>query len=210
MSVTRSTRAIVLNKKDWREDDLLFSLFSEELGKIKVVATGAKKIKSKLVGHLSAPGIVEIHFAQGKSFKKLMHAYLVDPHDWEGEDDFYYLSLIYEIIDKSVGEDEVYERLWSLLVWVLQSVVKSRRPVEKKLFINIFIYRLLEILGYKVKIDKLGFGIKNRPHLIQIFEQLNSSEVSLSEKDIQVLFNFLRRYLIFHLEQPINGFSLIK
>ena len=64
MEKLQKTKAIVLSTKEWREDDLLFSFLTEDFGRIQAIATGSKKITSKLVGHLSTPGIVELIFVK--------------------------------------------------------------------------------------------------------------------------------------------------
>mgnify|MGYP003994390945 CR=1 FL=1 len=71
MEKTFKTKAIVLQKKNWRENDLLFSLYTKDFGRVEAVAVGARRVKSKLVGHLSGLGQVEVMFARGKRFNKV-------------------------------------------------------------------------------------------------------------------------------------------
>ncbi|MDP1629662.1 MAG: DNA repair protein RecO, partial [bacterium] len=46
------TEGIVLKKEDAGEADRRFLIFTENYGKIEVLAKGARKIKAKLAGHL--------------------------------------------------------------------------------------------------------------------------------------------------------------
>lgn len=59
-----TVNCIILGHKNFGEYDKLVFLYSQELGKIKVVAKGARKITSKFTGHLETLNIcqVELYF----------------------------------------------------------------------------------------------------------------------------------------------------
>ena len=44
--------AVVLRHNDWGEADRLLVLFTREMGKLRVIAKGARKIRSRKAGHL--------------------------------------------------------------------------------------------------------------------------------------------------------------
>lgn len=66
MEDTYNIKAIVLNRKSHGESDSRVAVYSLESGKMELVARGAKKIKSKLAGHLEPLNLVDIMVARGQ------------------------------------------------------------------------------------------------------------------------------------------------
>ena len=52
MSQTYTTEGIILKRKDYQENDRLFTIYSKDYGKIDLIAKGTKKISSKLNSYL--------------------------------------------------------------------------------------------------------------------------------------------------------------
>ncbi len=72
--MTRQVKGIILQKQDYRENDRLFSLYTDELGKIEAVARGARKIKSKMAGHLELFSIINLMVAPGRTYYQIAGA----------------------------------------------------------------------------------------------------------------------------------------
>ncbi len=68
MEPTFNTRAIILNKYDFREADSRIVVFSEDFGKMSLVLRGAKKAKSKLAGHTEPITLTRLMVVRGKDF----------------------------------------------------------------------------------------------------------------------------------------------
>jgi len=66
MDQTFNTRAVILDRKDYREDDSRIVVFSQERGKMGLVARGAKKLKSKLSGHIEPLTLSRLMVVKGK------------------------------------------------------------------------------------------------------------------------------------------------
>jgi DNA repair protein RecO (recombination protein O) len=60
------TRGVVLRAINLREADRILEIYSEDLGKVRAVARGLRKIQSKLAGHLEPFTYVELMFARGR------------------------------------------------------------------------------------------------------------------------------------------------
>lgn len=116
--------AIVLARQDFREDDLLVSCYTQKHGKIILRAVGAKKIKSKLAGHIEPMNLVEINWVAGKGSDKLIGASLIDSHRQIKDDDrkvnygFYFL----EVVDKSTRVHHADKRIFEFLRNVLDKL----------------------------------------------------------------------------------------
>jgi len=59
---------IVLSRKDHREADRWYSVFTREHGKIELLARGGHKILAKLTPHLEMPAIIDLHVVNGRQF----------------------------------------------------------------------------------------------------------------------------------------------
>lgn len=69
--MTFNTTAIILKRRDFREADLEITYLSKDYGKMRAVATGAKKIISKLASHLEPWREVRLMVVDGKYFDKI-------------------------------------------------------------------------------------------------------------------------------------------
>jgi DNA repair protein RecO (recombination protein O) len=68
MEQTYNTKAIILNRYDFREADSRIICFSADHGKLELVARGAKKIRSKSSGHLEPLTLSRLMVVHGKDF----------------------------------------------------------------------------------------------------------------------------------------------
>ncbi|NBS41090.1 DNA repair protein RecO [bacterium] len=66
-SLTHAT-GIVLSRKDHREADRWYSVFTREHGKVELLARGGHKILAKLTPHLEMPAIIDFHVVNGRQF----------------------------------------------------------------------------------------------------------------------------------------------
>jgi DNA repair protein RecO (recombination protein O) len=60
------TQAIVLGRTDYGEADRILTLLTPEYGKLRVIAKGVRRIKSKLAGGIELFSISEITFIKGR------------------------------------------------------------------------------------------------------------------------------------------------
>ena len=212
MERTYKTAAIALGQKQWRNDDLLFYFFTREFGRVESVATGARKIKSKLAGHLASPGIVEIIFINGKAQKKLTHAYLIKKYSFDSEQDWYYYNCLLELLVKSLPVGEKNDLVWKLLMWSLENIGLQNTDEGKKMILNLFIIKLMTILGYEISFDRAGtytnrFSLPDqiRQTIENIQQKTSNPRISISRENVKKMAVFLRKYLAYYLERPIHS-----
>jgi len=62
---TFRVEAVVLRHSDWGEADRLLSLYSREQGKLRAVAKGVRKVRSRKAGHLEPFTRVSLLLARG-------------------------------------------------------------------------------------------------------------------------------------------------
>jgi DNA repair protein RecO (recombination protein O) len=74
MSQTFRTHGIPLVKRSVRETDRVYSVLSEDRGKLELFATGSRKILSKLAGDMEHTGVLDVFVVRGRSFDRLAGA----------------------------------------------------------------------------------------------------------------------------------------
>lgn len=233
------TEAIVLTKKNWRENDLLFSFYTRDFGKIDAVATGARKVLSKLVGPLSSVGLVEILFIKGKTQNKITHTYLLSSWTFKTIDEFYFLASVREILMRFIQPGVPSKTMWQLFMWFSEKLTQAKDRETKRLLLNVFMIRSLRILGYDLKTDVCvqcseiiknvrrfsfhhkGFVCTNchggemdvSQKVFEIIKKIQNQdfikELSLDKTSNKELFLFLKKYLQYFLEREVHCLSLI-
>jgi len=150
--------AIVLKRVDLRDDDLLVTFFTFKHGKIVAQAKGAKKIKSKLAGHLEPVNLVEINWVAGKggdkligaqvikSFKEIKKSYTKNIYS------FYFLEIVDKVTRPYHCDIKIFDFLKSVLN-KLENLEEDQFPLVKLCF-N---YKILFLLGYN-PVNRKGLG----------------------------------------------------
>lgn len=125
-----SINCVILGHRDFTENDKLIFLYTEEFGKIKVIAKGARKITSKFTGHLETLNfaVAEIYFGPKniilkeiitiKNFKKIR----------ENLERLSAAIEIAEITNQILYENQKIDNLIELLTTTLQQLSTSNKP----------------------------------------------------------------------------------
>ena len=149
------TRGFILKKADLGEADRLFTVYTKDFGKLELLAKAVRKIKSKLRAGLEIFYLSEIEFIQGKVYKTLTDAILIDSFK-NLRQDLTKLTIacrISEVFDKSVRGQEVDEKLWYLLLETFQKLnIGKLRPETRDLLYYYFVWNLISLLGYQLEL----------------------------------------------------------
>jgi len=153
MAVHYRTQAFILNKTDWNEADQVFNVYTKEFGKIKVSAKAVRKIKSKLRSGIDLFYLSEIEFIQGKTYKTLTDAIILDKFENIRKDleKLEVVSQIAEALDGLVHEQEQDEDMFNLLKESFNKLNNSQFPIpNSQLIYYYFFWNLLSLLGYQL------------------------------------------------------------
>ncbi len=152
MDKTIKVEAVVLRHSDWGEADRLLGLFSREHGKLKAVAKGARKVRSRKAGHLEPFTRVALVLARGRDFWIVTQADTVDAYLPLREDLVCtsYAGYVMELLDRFTYEEGENRSLYNLLVDTLHRLSDGDDP-----FINLRYYeiRLLDHLGFRPQLQ---------------------------------------------------------
>lgn len=156
MKTPRSFRAeaIVLNHRDWGEADRLVTLYTRQRGKIRAVAKGARKPRSRKGGHLQPFTQITVQLARTRgpfiiTQVDTLDAYLPLREDLNLTGNASYLV---ELLDRfSYDEEEANSAIFRLLT---NSLARLARGDDIWVVVRYYEMRLLDYLGFRPQLFK--------------------------------------------------------
>lgn len=144
---TIKTRGVVLKTQDYKENDKLVWIFTEDLGKISVLAKGARKNKNKNFSLTLPFCFGEFVVYKGKSLYTLNEGRIIESFQniLNDYDTLIYGSYFLELIDIAC-EEETYLNLFKDLVSSLY-LIKSK-AIDLEILARTFELKLLKATGY--------------------------------------------------------------
>lgn len=140
--------AVVLRHQDWGEADRLLVLFTRQAGKLRVVAKGVRRIKSRKAGHIEPFTRVALMLAKGRDFWIVTQA--------EAQDSYLpiresliktgYASYVVELVDRFTSEEDPHVQVYQLLVDTLQRISSEEDAFTA---LHYFEIRLLDWVGFR-------------------------------------------------------------
>lgn len=146
-----TTSSILLHSRDVGEADRLYTFYTRDHGKITALATGVRKIKSKLAGHLVAHAIIQCTFFHGRRETRLVQATALTHYPRLVRDFFSYTVCAYarEAVDAmtkpGIADAEIFELLFRFFDGI------ERKKSAPHLLLHAFLFHLLTALGYRPK-----------------------------------------------------------
>lgn len=140
--------AIVLRHNDWGEADRLLVLFTREMGKLRVVAKGVRKLHSRKAGHLEPLTRVSLLLARGRDLLIVTQAETLAANSPLKEDLLLlgYASYVVELLDRFTFEEGENRPLYRLLADTLERLSAGREPAVVLRFYEL---RLLDLMGFR-------------------------------------------------------------
>lgn len=149
-SQERSLRveAVVLHHSEWGEADRLLTLFTRELGRVRAVAKGVRKARSRKAGHLEPFTRSSLQLAQGRDLFIITQAEAVETYSTLKDDlvSLGYASYIVELLTRFTYEEGENRALYRLLVNSLNRLNRGDDPVVTTHYYEI---RLLDLVGFR-------------------------------------------------------------
>jgi len=161
-----ATKAIVLNKKPLLDNNLLLTLFSENLGKINVFAFGIRKITSRRLSYFQIANFLKVIVEKKEERFIVKEVALIsafysikeDKAKWE------YLYQFFYILNKILPENVKDEKNFFLTLDFLISLSKKEYDYDR---FNYYLNKLLKNLGYIEKEQSLLKNIKTIEIIIE-------------------------------------------
>lgn len=170
MRQTIKTEALVLRKKSLLEKDIIYTFFSKDLGKIRVIAKGIKKITSRRSAHTQTGNLTAIElYAKGDIYylqnTAIISAFSQIKSDVSKVNMLYrFLFILDRILPDSQPEPEVYQVMLKFLIWLAKA--ENISDIELSQYLS----RILGYLGY-------GSEQKNISDMVRKIEEIIHEKV---------------------------------
>ncbi len=149
MTSPRTYRALglTLRRSPVREADLLTVVYTREQGKLELLARGAQRLTSKLMGHLEPLTLVRVSVAHGRSMDQITEAEVVDafPAVKNGYENAARGLYVAELIDGFSALSVANAELFNLAVETLEALGTERNA---DLALRYFDLQLLRSSGF--------------------------------------------------------------
>ena len=152
MFIHYRTQAFVLKEIERGEADKVFTVFTKDFGKLEILGRAIRKTTSKLRWGIPLFSISEIEFIQGKAYKTLTDAILIE--DFENiKKDLKRLKTAFKVsetFNQLIKAPEKDEKIWHLLNETFKDL--NNYPLSTthySLLYYYFLWNLLSILGYQ-------------------------------------------------------------
>jgi len=143
--------AVILRHFDFGEADRLLWLFSLENGKMKALAKGVRKPRSRKAGHLEPFTRVSLLLARGRELPIITQVETVDAYlsIREGLLGATYASYVVELLDRFTYEEGENRALYRLLVDTLSRLSQFG---DMDLIARYYEMRLLDLVGFRLQL----------------------------------------------------------
>ncbi|OQB06037.1 MAG: DNA repair protein RecO [bacterium ADurb.Bin212] len=129
------TRGVVIKRLNFNEADKILTIFTDNLGKIKAIAKGVRKIPSRMAGSLEPYNLIQLELHEGKSFYIVTGVELISSYNCNGmlsgSTKAVYAS---EIIDKMFEDEEKNINAFELFVSALSQLHRTKNNLPLRLF----------------------------------------------------------------------------
>ena len=145
------TEGIVLRGLDLGEADRVLTVLTPRLGKLRVIAKGVRRPRSRIGGGLEPLGDVDLVLAVGRTFDVVTQSQLRDPHlglraDLHATAAAWYLA---ELADRFCEERAESAAAFELLGAGLTALDQASDPATRESIARWYELHLLEAMGYR-------------------------------------------------------------
>lgn len=152
---------IILSKKDIGETDRIYNIYTLEQGRISAIARGVRKPKAKLAGHLENFYLVDLTVMKNRGMGNISSS-IVENNFESIKGDFDSLVKVFDAsrtMSRLINDQERDSGVFFLFLEYLEVLNKISNSencsiVTKNLVTQGFIFKLLDILGYKLEFGR--------------------------------------------------------
>lgn len=147
------TRAVVIKSQDYKENDKIVWLFTEEFGKISVLVRGVKKKNSHFVSGATLFSYGNYLLFAGKGMYTMNEVMVIESFKnlMASLETLAYGSYVCELINMAIPDKEENKELFKLLVSTLYLI--KNQVSDPELLSCAFLLKLLRITGYDLSLE---------------------------------------------------------
>jgi DNA repair protein RecO (recombination protein O) len=142
------TEAIVLKGLDFGEADRILTLVTSSRGKMRVMAKGIRRTRSRMSGHLDLFTRSALQMARGRNMDIVTQAEIIDVFAdlrtdlWRSN----WAHYVADLVERFTAEEQANQAIYSLAVRTFTRVAQSALP---DLAVRAFELELLSLAGYR-------------------------------------------------------------
>lgn len=172
------TLGIVLTRTNYQEADRILTLLTPNQGKLRVLAKGVRKSKSKMAGGIELFSVAEIGYIRGKGELATLTSSRLNRHYEQIVKDINRTMLGYELIKlmNKVTEDEPEPEYFDLLVELFEALNDAKLPMD---LIKLWFYaQLLRQAGHSpnLRTDEAGKPLQADKLYLFSFEDMGFAQ----------------------------------
>lgn len=140
--------AVILRHSDMGEADRLLWLYTRQIGKVRAIAKGVRKPRSRKSGHLEPFTQTTLLLAWGRDLYIITQAEALDMHQNLRDDllRMSYASYVVELLDRFTYEEGENRPLYRLLTDTLSRLEREPDPAFAVRYYEV---RLLDLIGFR-------------------------------------------------------------
>jgi len=151
MTTKYKTQALIFKINNINESDRIFSVFTDDFGRLNIFAKAIRKITSKLRGGMDLYYLSEIEFIQGKNKKTLTDSVIIKKYNniTENLEKSTVAADIGDFLDNFIKGEEKDHNLFVLLGETFHNLNNINLTSEKSSLVYFyFLWNALSLLGY--------------------------------------------------------------
>lgn len=198
------TEGVVLKRKNFGEADRILTVFTQNLGKIPVLAKGVRRITSRRAGNVELLNRVSIFLHQTKGMPILTEAVSLNTYSKLKQNLKLstYAFHILELVDRLTAENQENRIVYEHLVEVLKRLERNPRQI----LVRAFEAKILSNLGF------VNFQSADQKKLVDL-ERLSWDEIEkmpINEKEALELEQVLRYHVEAVIESSLKSRQILK
>ena len=152
------TTGIVLKRINFGEADRIITVITPDYGKLRLMAKGVRRVKSKLAGGIELFSVSSITYIPGRRDISTLVSTRLDTHFGEIAKDINRTMLGYELLKllNKTTEDECEDGFYELIKVMLEAL--NDRSISLDLVESWFYVRLLTLLGHSPNLEQDSRG----------------------------------------------------
>ncbi|MDP6181912.1 MAG: DNA repair protein RecO, partial [SAR86 cluster bacterium] len=145
--------AFVLHTRAFKETSLLVDLFTKNLGRINVVANGARKPKSPLRSVLTPTSLFAVSFSGKTELKNLNACELLNHYSLSMPVSFNSIVYVNELLIKATEKEDPHEEIFNQYQLLYEGLSEKKERIEIEVLLRSFELVLLQELGYGIDLS---------------------------------------------------------
>lgn len=151
---------IIMNKRNVGETDRLYTIYTEESGKVRFLGKGVRKPNAKLAGSLEPTTLAEIFVAKSRGMGKITGAIIAENFLGlkSNLEALSRINQIFRIFERVISEQEQDKEIFEILLGFMRGLdrlSKEEKSEDKMDLLMLgFVFKLLSATGYRLEVEK--------------------------------------------------------